>query len=171
MLISLLQHPDLQLRILGFVLQYPKVKAIDLAMLLVFSFLLIFPFFTYYVATTLFYRKVNSDSIGKTPPTVPYLIPGVFHAFSLAYEGPQKYFATLMYEFVVRHPSHGQSLMNTAKTTAASHHLLSDQDYKPTLSSGTPDTLRRPCKLQSTRLSAPPKFTCMSTCSAHQKRL
>ncbi|KAF1835135.1 hypothetical protein BDW02DRAFT_496609 [Decorospora gaudefroyi] len=66
-------------------------------MLLFVAFLLVvIPALTYHVSKTLFYQKVNSKASAQTPPTIPYLVPGVFHAFSLAYEGPQKYFATLL---------------------------------------------------------------------------
>ncbi|CAO2651892.1 Nn.00g001750.m01.CDS01 [Neocucurbitaria sp. VM-36] len=66
-------------------------------MLIVILPLIISPFLTYYISTVLFYRKANSKASGKTPPTVPFFIPGIFHAFTLAYEGPQRYFAALMY--------------------------------------------------------------------------
>lgn len=65
-------------------------------MLLILVGLIVFPFITYYVSTILFYRQANSKVAGKNPPVVPYLVPGAFHAFSLAYDGPQKYFAALM---------------------------------------------------------------------------
>lgn len=68
-----------------------------MALLIAVFALFILPFLTYYLSTLSFYRKANSKVTGKRPPTIPYFIPGVFHAFTLAYEGPQKYFATLMY--------------------------------------------------------------------------
>ncbi|KAH9866193.1 hypothetical protein J1614_008758 [Plenodomus biglobosus] len=100
-------------------------------MLLFLSCLILFPFLTYYVSTLLFYRQVNSKARGKTPPTVPYLFSGVFHAFSLAYEGPQKYFAALLKDYgtsapfavkaglqtfvVLRDPGHVQKVMQASK--------------------------------------------------------
>lgn len=65
--------------------------------LLIICTLFAFPFAIYYITLSLFQRRVRSDTSGKSPPTVPYYIPGVFHAFSLAYTGPQKYFAQLLY--------------------------------------------------------------------------
>ncbi|KAH7386034.1 cytochrome P450 [Pyrenochaeta sp. MPI-SDFR-AT-0127] len=70
-----------------------------MSLLLVAFVLITLPFFTYYVSTQLFYRKANRASPGKRPPTIPYFIPGAFHAFTLAYEGPQKYFATLIEQY------------------------------------------------------------------------
>jgi hypothetical protein len=58
--------------------------------------LIISPFITYYITTLLFYRRIRSLATRKVPPTVPYFAPGLFHAFSLATFGPQKYFAELM---------------------------------------------------------------------------
>jgi hypothetical protein len=66
--------------------------------LLLTALLIIAPALTYYVSTTLFYQHAKSTAANKTPPTIPYLVPGAFHAFSLAYDGPQKYFARLLYD-------------------------------------------------------------------------
>jgi hypothetical protein len=57
---------------------------------------IISPFLTYYITTSLFYKKARSSATKKAPPTVPYCVPGIFHAFSLASIGPQKYFAWLV---------------------------------------------------------------------------
>jgi hypothetical protein len=57
---------------------------------------LISPFLTYYVTSTLFFRKANSKDTGKQPPTVPYLLPGLFSAGGLARSGARKYFAELL---------------------------------------------------------------------------
>ncbi|CBX98775.1 similar to putative cytochrome P450 [Plenodomus lingam JN3] len=100
-------------------------------MLLFLSCLILFPFLTYYISTLLFYRQVNSKASRKTPPTIPYLFAGIFHAFSLAYEGPQKYFATLLKEYgtsapfvvraglqtfvVLRDPGHIEKVMQASK--------------------------------------------------------
>jgi hypothetical protein len=65
-------------------------------LLLVAVLLIIIPALTYYVSTTLFYQNAKSTSPGKRPPTIPYLVPGAFHAFSIAYDGPQKFFARLL---------------------------------------------------------------------------
>jgi len=66
-------------------------------MLFLIAFLLIIiPVLTYNVSKARFDRSSQSTALQR-PPTVPYLVPGVFHAFSLAFDGPQKYFATLMY--------------------------------------------------------------------------
>lgn len=59
------------------------------------------PVITYYVTSALFRQRVQSKSSGKTPPTIPYQVPVVFHAFGLASVGPQKYFAQLMYVSIV----------------------------------------------------------------------
>lgn len=64
---------------------------------LIFSGLIIFPFLTCYIATILFYRKARSTARGKIPPSIPYYVPGIFHAFGLASIGPQKYFAQIMF--------------------------------------------------------------------------
>ncbi|KAH7068193.1 cytochrome P450 [Paraphoma chrysanthemicola] len=61
--------------------------------------LIVLPFFTYYVTTLLFYRRVRSNECKKTPPTIPYYVPGIFHAFSLASTGPQEYIAQLMKDY------------------------------------------------------------------------
>jgi hypothetical protein len=65
--------------------------------LFVASALVLFPFLTYCVTSTLFQRKVRSEACNKVPPTVPYQAPGIFHAFGLATIGPQKYLAQLVY--------------------------------------------------------------------------
>jgi hypothetical protein len=65
--------------------------------LLIIVLLIVAPALTYYVSTTLFYQNAKSTTLGKRPPTIPYLVPGAFHAFSLAYDGPQKYFGRLLY--------------------------------------------------------------------------
>jgi hypothetical protein len=65
-------------------------------MLLGFLTLIISPFITYYITTSLFYRRARSPASKKVPPTVPYFAPGLFHAFSLASFGPPKYFAELV---------------------------------------------------------------------------
>jgi hypothetical protein len=59
--------------------------------------LVVVPFVTFYISVTLFQRKSQGKVTGKTPPTIPYYFPGIFHAFGLAYVGPQKYFAHLLY--------------------------------------------------------------------------
>jgi hypothetical protein len=59
--------------------------------------LVICPLLIYYITTLLFYRRASSKLRGKVPPTVPYYVPVIFHAFSLAKTGPQKYFAQVMY--------------------------------------------------------------------------
>ncbi|KAL7777998.1 hypothetical protein CFE70_004672 [Pyrenophora teres f. teres 0-1] len=64
--------------------------------LLIVFLLIIVPICTYNVSKARFDRSSQSTALQR-PPTVPYLVPGVFHAFSLAFDGPQKYFATLMY--------------------------------------------------------------------------
>jgi hypothetical protein len=66
-------------------------------MLLIAILLVAIPALTYYVSSTFFYRAVNSSASKSKPPTIPYLLPGVFHAFNVAYDGPQKFFATLLY--------------------------------------------------------------------------
>lgn len=86
-----------------------------MAMLFVILSLIISPFLTYYISTTSFYRKANSKASGKTPPTVPFFIPGVFHAFSLAYDGPQKYFSALMYTTSCLLPSDCNADLHTSK--------------------------------------------------------
>jgi hypothetical protein len=58
--------------------------------------IIVLPFLTYYATSTLFFRSANSSSTGKTPPTVPYFIPGLFHAISFSQLGARKYFAELM---------------------------------------------------------------------------
>jgi hypothetical protein len=58
--------------------------------------LVLLPVVTYYLTSALFHRRILSKSRNKVPPTVPYQVPGVFHAFSLATVGPQKYLAQLM---------------------------------------------------------------------------
>ncbi|KAF1849405.1 cytochrome P450 [Cucurbitaria berberidis CBS 394.84] len=68
-------------------------------MLLAIATLIIVPFLTFFLSTTLFYRKTKNKFPGQTPPTTPYFVPGVFHAFSLAYFGPQKYFAALIDQY------------------------------------------------------------------------
>lgn len=66
--------------------------------LLLAVLLIVTPALTYYVSTTLFYQNAKHTASGSRPPTIPYLFPGVFHAFSIAYDGPQKYFARLLYD-------------------------------------------------------------------------
>lgn len=58
--------------------------------------LVVVPAVTYYLTTALFFRSAKNAATGKKPPTIPYLVPGVFHTFSIAAEGPQKFFARLL---------------------------------------------------------------------------
>ena len=58
--------------------------------------ILITPFLTYYVTSTLFFRRANSKATSKQPPTIPYLLPGLFSAGGLARFGAREYFADLM---------------------------------------------------------------------------
>jgi len=67
-----------------------------IAGLLVVAFVVISPFLTYYVTSTLFSRRSNSTTTSKEAPSIPYFIPGVFHAAVLARTGAPKYFAELM---------------------------------------------------------------------------
>ena len=57
----------------------------------------LFPYITYQLTTILFYRTVRSKAILKTPPTIPYWVPGLFHTIGLAFGG-SAYFGKLMYE-------------------------------------------------------------------------
>jgi hypothetical protein len=59
--------------------------------------LVLCPLLIYYITTLLFYRRASSKLRGKVPPTVPYYVPGIFHAFSLAKTGPPRYLAQVMY--------------------------------------------------------------------------
>lgn len=65
-------------------------------MLLIAIILISIPALTYYVSSTLFHRSSKTVASRRSPPTIPYLLPGVFHAFNLAYDGPPKCFATLL---------------------------------------------------------------------------
>ncbi|KAF1359708.1 cytochrome P450 [Lizonia empirigonia] len=67
--------------------------------LIILAFVVVFPFLTYYATSTLFFRKVNSTSVAKRPPTIPYFIPGLFHAASFAQLGARKYFAELIKDY------------------------------------------------------------------------
>ncbi|OSS43390.1 hypothetical protein B5807_12008 [Epicoccum nigrum] len=61
--------------------------------------ILISPFLTYYVTSTLFFRTANNKTTSKRPPTVPYLLPGLFSAGGLARSGARKYFAELFKDY------------------------------------------------------------------------
>ncbi|RMZ70713.1 cytochrome p450 [Pyrenophora seminiperda CCB06] len=92
--------------------------------------LIIIPILTYNVSKARFDRSSQSTTLQR-PPTVPYLVPGVFHAFSLAFDGPQKYFATLIKEYgavapfavkaglrsfvVLRDPEHVKKIIDASK--------------------------------------------------------
>jgi hypothetical protein len=65
-------------------------------LLLILVLLIVIPALTYYVSTNRFYQKAKSTALGKEPPTIPYFVPGAFHAFSLAFDGQQKYFTRLL---------------------------------------------------------------------------
>jgi hypothetical protein len=56
----------------------------------------VLPFLTYYITSAAFFRRANTRGAGKRPPTVPYFVPGLFHATGIVSLGPQKYFAELM---------------------------------------------------------------------------
>jgi hypothetical protein len=56
----------------------------------------VLPFLTYYITSTAFFRRANNRGPGKKPPTVPYFVPGLFHATGIVSLGPRKYFAELM---------------------------------------------------------------------------
>jgi hypothetical protein len=53
-------------------------------------------FLIHYATALLFSQTIRSKLRSKTPPTVPYYLPGIYHAFSLAKTGPQKFFAQVM---------------------------------------------------------------------------
>lgn len=74
--------------ILSFCFRYP-----GLAIILT---LIVVPLATYYSSLSSFQRRARRKRAGKIPPTIPYYVPGIFHAFSLASTGPQKYFAQLL---------------------------------------------------------------------------
>jgi hypothetical protein len=84
---------------------------------LIVAALVVVPFVTYYLSLSLFQRKIRGNATEKTPPTIPFYFPGVFHAFGLAYVGPQKYFAYLLY---VIKPIHVLVLTRTGKNMKAS---------------------------------------------------
>ncbi|UPX17443.1 uncharacterized protein EKO05_0007796 [Ascochyta rabiei] len=67
--------------------------------LLILASLVIFPFLTYYATSSLFFRRSNSTAAGKKPPTIPYFVPGLFHAVGFAQLGARKYFAELIKEY------------------------------------------------------------------------
>ena len=70
-----------------------------LAMLILLAVaLIVIPALTYYGTTALFFQASKDVATGKTPPTIPYLVPGVFHTFSIAFEGAPKFFARLLYD-------------------------------------------------------------------------
>ncbi|KAF1918443.1 putative cytochrome-like protein P450 [Ampelomyces quisqualis] len=66
--------------------------------------LIIVPVATYYGSRSSFQRRTRGKRVGKVPPTIPYYVPGIFHAFSLASIGPQKYFAQLLKKYDSRDP-------------------------------------------------------------------
>ncbi|XP_014562251.1 hypothetical protein COCVIDRAFT_11346 [Bipolaris victoriae FI3] len=68
-------------------------------LLLIAVGIIVLPALTYYLTTAFFFQSAKNDAAGKRPPTIPYLVPGVFHTFSIAAEGPQKFFARLFKEF------------------------------------------------------------------------
>ncbi|KAH8722568.1 cytochrome P450 [Phaeosphaeriaceae sp. PMI808] len=96
--------------------------------------LVISPFLTFFLTTLLFYRKARSNASAKVPPTAPYFLPGIFHAFGMAFMGPQLYFAQLMKDYgefspffvnagpqsflVLRDPSHLKKALLEPKATA-----------------------------------------------------
>ncbi|KAF2628478.1 cytochrome P450 [Macroventuria anomochaeta] len=67
--------------------------------LIIVASIIIFPFLTYYATSSLFFRRANNNSTGKAPPTIPYFIPGLFHAVSFTQSGARKYFAELIKEY------------------------------------------------------------------------
>ncbi|KAF2648308.1 cytochrome P450 [Lophiostoma macrostomum CBS 122681] len=62
-------------------------------------FLILAPFLIQYLSTTFFYRRARSISKSKTPPTLPYSIPGIFHVFGLLRHGPPVFFANAIREY------------------------------------------------------------------------
>ncbi|KAF9692788.1 hypothetical protein EKO04_009166 [Ascochyta lentis] len=64
--------------------------------LIILASLVIFPFLTYYATSSLFFRRADSTTFGKKPPTIPYFVPGLFHASGFAQLGARKYFAELI---------------------------------------------------------------------------
>ncbi|CAA9961296.1 Cytochrome P450 [Pyrenophora teres f. maculata] len=89
--------------------------------LLIVFLLIIVPICTYNVSKARFDRSSQSTALQR-PPTVPYLVPGVFHAFSLAFDGPQKYFATLIKE-------HGKFAPFAVKVGLRSFVVLRDPEH------------------------------------------
>ena len=61
----------------------------------------IVPFFTYQLTSFLFYRTARSDAPLKTPPTIPYWVPGIFHGVGLIMYGPPAYFGRFMYVHII----------------------------------------------------------------------
>jgi len=66
-------------------------------LILLWVAIIVFPFLTYQLTSFLFYRTARSNGPLKTPPTIPYWVPGIFHGVGLAF-GPPVYFGKLMYD-------------------------------------------------------------------------
>ncbi|KAH4049417.1 hypothetical protein HBI25_095670 [Parastagonospora nodorum] len=113
----------------------------------VFGCSVLLPVITYYVTSALFRQRIQSKASGKIPPTIPYQVPVVFHAFGLASVGPQKYFAQLIQDYgefgpffvnagpqsflIVRDPKHVDKVCNASRqiTPTAFHLELFDKVY------------------------------------------
>jgi hypothetical protein len=67
--------------------------------LIILVTLIIVPFLTYFISTTLFYRTARSHSALRRPPTVPYWVPGIYHGFSLLSRSPSIFFKRAMYVY------------------------------------------------------------------------
>ncbi|KAF2710181.1 putative cytochrome-like protein P450 [Pleomassaria siparia CBS 279.74] len=61
-------------------------------------FIVAFPILTFQITSYLFFRTARSSSSLKTPPTIPYWIPGIFHGVGLAF-GTPAYFGKLIKEY------------------------------------------------------------------------
>ncbi|KAF2475223.1 cytochrome P450 [Lindgomyces ingoldianus] len=112
------------------VLEHPLLYQNQL--LLIIVIIATIPLSTYALSSFLFHRTARINSSGKTPPTVPYSIPGLYHVFALLTQGPPKFFANIINTYgrlapfvvragplsflVVRDANHVKKIFQSSKT-------------------------------------------------------
>lgn len=108
-----------------------------MAWLILLAFILT-PFLTHYITTFFFRQQSKNRNPSRKPPTIPYWVPGLYHALGLLSK-PSTYFALLIKKYgahapftvkvgrvsylVVRSPEHCRSLLRRSSSMEVKSNL------------------------------------------------
>lgn len=74
----------------------PHISLVPMQLLIGIALIILFSLLTYALSTFFFYRTLRSNGTGLKPATLPYWLPGIYHALNLVH-GPAGFFADIMY--------------------------------------------------------------------------